>query len=64
MKKIKTNHHLLERMIRIMSKGYYSDFVDYEADRTHPDDNNDHTEQNEKNDNSNPNGKRKSKLKK
>jgi hypothetical protein len=63
MKKLKTNHHLLERMIKIMSKGYYSDFSDYHPDPTHPDDNNDHTEKNEKNDFSNPNGKTKSKLK-
>jgi hypothetical protein len=62
MKKLKTNHHLLEKMIRTMSKGYYLDFSDYHVDHTQMDDNNDHTEKNEKNDYSNPNGKRKIKL--
>ena len=54
----KTNLRKLEKFIRTMSKGYYSDFTEYHPDHTKPDDTNDHSKVIEENDHSFPDIKR------
>jgi hypothetical protein len=54
MKNTKTNLRRLEKFIRTMSKGYYSDFTEYHPDHTKPDDTNDHSKVIEENDHSFP----------
>lgn len=50
MKELKTNLRLLEKIIRTMSKGYYSDFSEYHPDHTKQDEQNDLSEEIETND--------------
>ena len=50
MKQLKKNNQLLEKIIREMSKGYYTDFAEYNPDHTQLDDGNDHSKETEKND--------------
>ena len=58
MKNTKTNLRRLEKFIRTMSKGYYSDFTEYHPDHTKPDNTNDHSKLIEENDHSFPGIKR------
>lgn len=46
----KNNFSTFEKFIREISKGYYSDFTEYEPDHTRQEENNDHTIETEEND--------------
>jgi hypothetical protein len=48
--KITTNIKELENLVRTMSKGYYSNFNEYNPDHLEPDDSNDHSQIIEEND--------------
>ncbi len=56
MEKQKKNVKVLEKLVRKMSKGYYSGFRESHCDHTKMDDANDHSKQNENSDHSFPNG--------
>lgn len=52
----KTNLNVLENLVRTMSKGYYSNFNEYNPNHTEMDEFNDHSMVEENNDHSYPNG--------
>lgn len=52
----RANTRLLEKFIREISKGYYSDFSEYHPDHTKSDVFNDHSKENEINDHTHPFG--------
>lgn len=56
MEQAKKNVKALEKIVRKMSKGYYSGFRESNSDHTKMDDANDHSKQNEINDHTLPNG--------
>jgi len=56
MEQAKKNVKALEKIVRKMSKGYYSGFRESHSDHTKMDDGNDHSKQNEINDHTSPNG--------
>lgn len=56
MEKQKKNVKVLEKLVRKISKGYYSGFRESLSDHTKMDDTNDHSKQNENSDHSSPNG--------
>ena len=57
-KKTKHQQRAFKRIIKKISKGYFTDFDEGKTYHVHPDDLNDHTTNNEKNDHTNPNGKK------
>lgn len=56
---LNTNVRMLENLVRTMSKGYYSNFTEYNPDHSSPDEFNDHSEDDENSDHSYPDGIRK-----
>jgi len=58
MKKSKQHQRTFKRIIRKISKGYFTDFDDGKTYNVQQDDLNDHTQNTEKNDHTKPNSKK------